>query len=92
MFASVTETVGGTPLVALRRVGAGLPGRLAAKLESRNPAGSVKDRIAASMIDDAEHRGTLRPGATIVEATSGNTGIGLAFVCAARGCSDIYAA
>lgn len=85
MFASVTETVGGTPLVALRRVGAGLPGRLAAKLESRNPAGSVKDRIAASMIDDAERRGTLRPGATIVEATSGNTGIGLAFVCAARG-------
>jgi cysteine synthase len=85
MFASVTETVGATPLVALRRIGRELPGRLAAKLESRNPAGSVKDRIAASMIDDAERRGLLRPGATIVEATSGNTGIGLAFVCAARG-------
>lgn len=85
MFANVTATVGGTPLVALHRVGSGLPGRLAAKLESRNPAGSVKDRIAASMIDDAEKRGVLHPGATIVEATSGNTGIGLAFVCAARG-------
>ncbi|MES1172303.1 MAG: cysteine synthase A [Bacteroidota bacterium] len=85
MFASVTETVGATPLVGLRRIDRGLPGRLAAKLESRNPAGSVKDRIAAAMIDDAERRGALRPGATIVEATSGNTGIGLAFVCAARG-------
>ena len=85
MFASVTETVGGTPLVALSRIGSGLPGRLGAKLESRNPAGSVKDRIAASMIDDAERRGVLGPGMTLVEATSGNTGIGLAFVCAARG-------
>ena len=85
MFASIADTVGATPLVALKRVANGLPGRLAAKLEARNPAGSVKDRIAAAMIDDAERRGVLKPGATIVEATSGNTGIGLAFVCAARG-------
>jgi cysteine synthase A len=81
----VTASIGRTPLVALRRIGRGLPGRLVAKLESRNPTGSVKDRIALAMVDDAEKRGVLRPGATIVEATSGNTGIGLAFVAAARG-------
>jgi len=80
-----TGTFGRTPLVFLRRLGAGLPGTLIAKLESRNPTGSVKDRIAVAMIDDAEGRGRLKPGGTIVEATSGNTGIGLAFVCAARG-------
>jgi cysteine synthase len=85
MHASITATIGRTPLVALGRLGAGLPGRLAAKIESRNPAGSVKDRIAWAMIDDAERRGLLGPGATIVEATSGNTGIGLALVAAARG-------
>jgi len=78
-------TVGRTPLVELRRIGAGLAGRLVAKLESRNPCGSVKDRIGVAMIADAERRGILRPGATIVESTSGNTGISLAFVAAARG-------
>jgi cysteine synthase A len=81
----VVATVGRTPLVRLRRIGQGLPGRLAAKLESRNPTGSVKDRIAVAMVDDAEKRGALQPGGVIVEATSGNTGIGLAFVAAARG-------
>ncbi|MHB8417010.1 MAG: cysteine synthase A [Myxococcales bacterium] len=82
---SVVETVGHTPLVALRRIGAGLPGRIAVKVESRNPCGSVKDRIGIAMITDAEARGLLAPGDTIVEATSGNTGIALAFAAAAKG-------
>lgn len=81
----VAGTVGLTPMVWLRRMPAGLPGRIAAKLEMRNPSGSVKDRVAVAMIDDAEQRGVLLPGATIVEATGGNTGIGLAFVAAVRG-------
>jgi cysteine synthase A len=81
----VSATVGRTPLVALGRLGAGLKGRIAVKLESRNPAGSVKDRIGVAMIEDAELRGVLRPGATLVESTSGNTGIALAFIAAARG-------
>jgi len=84
IFESVTDTSGRTPLVHVRRIGAGLPGTLVAKLESRNPTGSIKDRIAVAMVDDAERRGLLKPGGTIVEATSGNTGIGLAFVAAAR--------
>ena len=69
----------------LRRINAGLQGRLLAKLEMRNPAGSVKDRVANAMIAAAERDGTLRPGITIVEATGGNTGIGLAFVAAIKG-------
>jgi len=77
--------VGRTPLVELRRIGAGLPGRLVAKLESKNPCGSVKDRVGVAMIAEAERQGRLGPGATIVESTSGNTGIALAFVAAARG-------
>jgi cysteine synthase A len=85
IFDDMTGTFGRTPLVRLQRIGKGLPGTLVAKLESRNPTGSVKDRIAVAMVDDAEKRGVLQPGATIVEATSGNTGIGLAFVCATRG-------
>ena len=82
---SVAETIGGTPLVELGRISAKLGARLAAKLESRNPGGSVKDRIGLAMIEDAEKRGVLKPGATIVEATSGNTGIALAWVAAAKG-------
>lgn len=85
MCSDVTVTIGRTPLVELRRLAAGLPARIAAKLELRNPCGSVKDRVGVAMVDDAERRGVLRPGATIVEATSGNTGIALAFVAAARG-------
>jgi cysteine synthase A len=82
---SVLLTLGHTPLVRLRRVGTELPGRVAVKLESRNPSGSVKDRIGLAMIEDAERRGALRPGGTIVESTSGNTGIALASVAAAKG-------
>ncbi|HEX9295082.1 MAG TPA: cysteine synthase A [Polyangiaceae bacterium] len=85
LFPDIAATVGRTPMVELRRIGAGLRCRLAAKLESRNPCGSVKDRIGISMIEDAERRGELRPGMTIVECTSGNTGIALAFLAAARG-------
>jgi cysteine synthase A len=85
IFPSAVETVGKTPLVALGRVGRGLPGRLVGKLESHNPCGSVKDRIGVAMVDEAERVGRLKPGATIVEPTSGNTGIALAFVAAARG-------
>jgi cysteine synthase A len=83
--ADITTLVGRTPLVALQRVGLGLPGRVVVKLESFNPGGSVKDRIALGMVEAAERAGTLRPGTTVVEPTSGNTGIGLAMVCAARG-------
>lgn len=80
----ITDMIGRTPLVRLRRVVPEGP-RTLAKLESRNPLGSVKDRLAFAMIADAEVHGTIAPGATIVEATSGNTGVGLAFVGAARG-------
>lgn len=81
----ITATVGRTPMVELGRLGRGLPGRVLAKLEMRNPLGSVKDRVGLALIDDAERRGGLRPGMTLVEATGGNTGIGLAFVAAVRG-------
>lgn len=72
-------------MVELGRVAKGLPGRVVAKLEMRNPCGSVKDRVGVALIEDAEHRGILRSGATLVEATGGNTGIGLAFAAAIRG-------
>jgi cysteine synthase A len=71
-------------MVALERMGRGLPGRVVAKLEMRNPCGSVKDRLGVALIDDAERRGVLRPGVTLIEATGGNTGIGLAFAAAIR--------
>ena len=77
---SISELVGGTPLLALHRLGAGLPAQVFAKLEYLNPAGSVKDRVALWMIRDAEEKGILPPGGTIIEPTSGNTGIGLAAV------------
>ena len=83
--ASVLELVGGTPLVRLNRIPRPRGATVLAKLESVNPGGSVKDRIAVAMIEDAERRGVLKPGATVVEPTSGNTGIGLAMVCAVRG-------
>jgi len=82
---TVLDLIGRTPLVPLRRIGAGLPTPILAKCEHLNPGGSVKDRIALAIVDDAERRGVLRPGMTLVEATAGNTGIGLALVAAARG-------
>lgn len=85
VFEDNAQTIGRTPLVALRRVTAGAKARVLAKIEGRNPAYSVKCRIGASMIWDAEARGVLRPGIEVIEPTSGNTGIALAFVCAARG-------
>ncbi len=84
-FPDVTATVGKTPLVELARIARGLPARIFGKLEMRNPCGSVKDRLGLALIEDAERHGRLAPGATIVEATGGNTGIGLAFVAAIRG-------
>ncbi len=85
VFADASESIGRTPLVRLHTLDAGLGGKIYGKLEGRNPAYSVKCRIAAGMIWDAEKRGLLKPGGTIVEPTSGNTGIALAFVAAARG-------
>ncbi len=81
----VTRAVGRTPLVELHRLGRGLAARLVAKLEARNPCGSVKDRLAVALLDDAERRGVFQPGMTLVEPTGGNTGIGLAFAAARRG-------
>lgn len=87
VYKSVTELVGGTPLVELAKYGAkhGLQAKIVAKLEYFNPAGSVKDRIAKAMIEEAEAAGTLKAGSVIIEPTSGNTGIGLASVAAAKG-------
>lgn len=82
---SIRARIGNTPLVALSRLCADLPGRVIAKLEMCNPSGSVKDRLAVALLDDAEQRGVLKPGMTIIEATGGNTGIGLAAQAAIRG-------
>ncbi|MBQ3125742.1 MAG: cysteine synthase A [Clostridia bacterium] len=87
IYHSITDLIGGTPMLALHQFAEalGLEADLAAKLEYLNPAGSAKDRIALAMLDDAEARGLISPGAAIIEPTSGNTGIGLAAVAAARG-------
>ena len=85
IYDSITECIGQTPLIRVRRLAAGLPGTILAKMESFNPLWSVKDRIGVSMIEDAERRGKITKDTLIVEPTSGNTGIGLAFVCAAKG-------
>lgn len=93
IHANVTDLVGRTPLVALSRFGEGsgaTAAEIVGKLEYFNPAGSVKDRIALAMVQDAEAAGRLAPGGTIIEPTSGNTGIGLAFVAAARGYQAIF--
>jgi cysteine synthase len=82
---SILDHIGRTPLVPLRHVARGLPVPVLAKCEHMNPGGSVKDRIALAIVGDAERRGVLRPGATLVEATAGNTGMGLALVAAVRG-------
>jgi cystathionine beta-synthase len=87
---SILDLVGNTPLVPLQRVAAGVPYRLLAKLEFLNPGGSVKDRIGLPMIEAAERDGRLKPGGTIVEATSGNTGVGLALLAAVRGYRIVF--
>src|SRR5687767_9871858 len=83
-FASIVETVGNTPVVKIGRL-APAHVSLFVKIEAFNPLGSVKDRLALGVIEDAERSGKLKPGQTVIEATSGNTGIGLAMVCAQRG-------
>src|SRR5712692_6041380 len=85
IYDNITELIGNTPLVRVNRIVPAGAAELIVKLESFNPMSSVKDRISISMIEDAEKKGELKPGMTIVEATSGNTGIGLAFVAAAKG-------
>src|SRR5580704_5303253 len=85
IYDNLADTFGNTPLVKIPRLNAGLPGTVLVKMESFNPAGSVKDRIGVSMIEAAERDGRLLPGMTILEPTSGNTGIALAFVAAAKG-------
>ncbi|MBS4022131.1 MAG: cysteine synthase A [Dethiobacter sp.] len=85
VLADITAAIGNTPLLSLSRLGRGLPARVLAKLESCNPLGSVKDRTAWAMIRAAEEQGKLKPGGYIVEATSGNTGIALAYISAIRG-------
>jgi cysteine synthase A len=85
LYRSVLETVGNTPLIRLQRVTAGFKCTVAVKLESRNPGGSIKDRICLSMIDEAEKQGLINAETVLIEPTSGNTGIGLAMVAAVRG-------
>jgi cysteine synthase A len=85
IFDNITKTIGSTPLVRMQRLGRDLPGEILLKLEFFNPLGSVKDRIGLNMIEAAEAAGTLKSGMKVIEPTSGNTGIALAFVCAAKG-------
>ena len=90
IYTDITQTVGNTPLIELRRIAAGLPGRIAVKHEGFNPFNSVKDRIGAAMLDDAIASGALKPGMVIVEPTSGNTGIGVAYAASARGFRCVF--
>lgn len=90
IYRNVTDTVGNTPLIQLNRLTAGLGARVAIKHEGYNPFNSVKDRIGMAMVQDAVQRGVLKPGMVIVEPTSGNTGIGLAYVAAALGFRSIF--
>lgn len=90
LYDNILQSIGDTPCVRLNRMTAGVPGDLYAKVEYTNPAGSVKDRVAVGVLDELERSGKLRPGGTIVEATSGNTGAGLAMVAAVRGYKTVF--
>lgn len=90
VYDDILHTIGKTPLVRLKRLGRDLPCSLYAKVEFFNPGGSVKDRIAVNIIAEAERSGRLKPGGTVVEATSGNTGVGLAIVCAKKGYRTVF--
>jgi cystathionine beta-synthase len=90
MHETILQSIGRTPLVQLRRLTEGLQARVYVKVEAANPGGSVKDRVALAMIAEAERRGLLRPGGTIIEATAGNTGVGLAMVAAVKGYRCIF--
>ena len=90
VYDDIVQTIGKTPLVRFSKLGANLPCLLYAKVESFNPGGSVKDRIGLNIIDEAERSGRLKPGGTVVEATSGNTGVGLAIICAMRGYKSVF--
>src|SRR5215831_9268385 len=90
MQESILQCVGRTPLIRLRRLNEGLQATVAVKMESLNPGGSVKDRVGVAMIGEAERRGWLRPGGTIIEATAGNTGVGLAMAAAVKGYRCIF--
>ena len=87
---NILDAIGSTPLVRLNRINQGLKPQIYVKADYTNPGGSVKDRIGITMIDDAERRGLLKPGGTIIEGTSGNTGMGLALVAAVRGYKMVF--
>ncbi len=89
-YNNILERIGNTPLIKINKINKGLKPQIFAKLESANPGGSVKDRIGFAMIEDAEKRGELKPGGTIIEATSGNTGIGLALTAAVKGYKSVF--
>src|SRR5262249_61247419 len=90
MQETILKAIGHTPLVRLRRMATDVPCPVCVKVESSNPGGSVKDRVGLAMIVEAERRGWLQPGGTIIEATAGNTGVGLAMVAAVRGYRCIF--
>ena len=90
MHETILQSIGKTPLVKLRRLTEGLKASVYVKNEAMNPGGSVKDRVAQAMVADAERRGWLRPGGTIIEATAGNTGVGLAMLAAVKGYRCIF--
>src|SRR5690625_1718487 len=90
IYSTILDAIGNTPIVRLNKITAGLTGTITGKVEYMNPGGSIKDRIAVKMIDAAEEQGILEPGGTIIEGTSGNTGMGLALVAAVRGYRCIF--
>ena len=89
-YNSILETIGNTPLVKLNKVNAGIKGTILAKVEYFNPGHSIKDRMALKMVEMAEEAGELKPGGTIIECTSGNTGMGLAIVASIRGYKTVF--